>query len=49
MRLSHEAIKEFQHLWKQEYGKELSYEMAKEYAERFFGLFELVMIEQHNV
>lgn len=41
-RLSDDSIREFQRLWKQETGQDISLETAREYAKEILGLVELV-------
>lgn len=43
MSLTDADIGEFQVLWKQHYGVDLSEPQAREYAERFLGLVELIV------
>ena len=42
MRLSPEAIKEFQEIYRREFGKTISDEEARKIAERFMNLMEIV-------
>ncbi len=41
--LSEDAIREFQELYKAEYGRELSFAEAKEQAQNLFNLFSLIV------